>query len=114
VGNESLPSNSDYHNVGLLPVSTLRIVQEDDTFPVISWSHPSSQSIARYDLYLGEENALEQLNQDDVTTQSYTETGFTGEELRDTVEAVDTNMQKSVGRSIVLPSFQCSVNRYQS
>ncbi|MDY0091212.1 MAG: hypothetical protein RBT80_00760 [Candidatus Vecturithrix sp.] len=108
VGNESQPSNSAYHNVGLLPVATLRIVQEDDNDPVVSWSHSSPQSL-RYDLYLGADDALEQMNQESLTLQSYTDTGYTGDERRYTVVAVDANLQRSSGRSLTLPILRADL-----
>ncbi|MCP4286430.1 MAG: hypothetical protein GY792_18610, partial [Gammaproteobacteria bacterium] len=108
VGNESSPSNSDYHNVGLLPVSSLHVIQQDDQAPLISWTHPSPHSIAIYDIYLGAEEALEKLNQGLLTAQSYTDTGYAGDERRYTVIALDANLQESLGRSITLPKLSIS------
>jgi len=45
-GNQSAPSPSVYQNFGLLPVASLTVVQTGESPPVISWTHPSTGSIA--------------------------------------------------------------------
>ncbi len=51
VGNESGPSNADYLNVGLLPVSGITVVQADNEPPAVTWAHPGGD-ITGYDIYL--------------------------------------------------------------
>ena len=51
-GNESPPSNSAYLNFTLLPVASLKVVQNGMNPPVISWTHPGGD-IAGYNLSLG-------------------------------------------------------------
>ena len=103
IGNESLPSNSAYHNVGLLPVTDLRVRQEDEEPPVVSWDHPSKHSLAGYTL---------EIDQGRLTTpvfpeQSYTDTGYTpGSDRFYSIMAVDVNDVSSQGHDITLPSLR--------
>jgi len=106
VGNESAPSNSDYLNVQLLPVDSLSVVQEDQEAPTISWTHPSSNNPAiKYDLYLGTKETGIKLNAQLLSSRSYTDTGYSGDDRTYTVVAVDDSGYESLARSITLPAI---------
>jgi len=108
-GNESLPSNSVYLNFDLLPVSSLSVKQIENLPPVVSWTHSNASAIAGYNIYLGPEGQKVKLNQDLLTELSYTDTGYTGDERRYTVIAVDDYNHESIGRSITLPKIEASL-----
>jgi RHS repeat-associated protein len=116
-GNESLPSNSFYLNFGLLPVSSLKVVQSGDNTPVISWSPPSGSqpgTIAGYRIALEADGRTVNLNQGLIGGTSFTDTGFSGDERRYTVFAVDENGMESPGRSITLPVLRMSLKEGES
>ena len=102
-GNESPPSNADYLNIQLLPVSGISVVQTDDQPPAVSWTHPGGD-IAGYDIYLGD--APVKLNPELLTGLSYTDTGYSGDERLYTIVARDTSLAESLGRSLTLPVLQ--------
>jgi RHS repeat-associated protein len=108
-GNESVPSNSFYLNFDLLPVSTLHVRQQGTDPPVASWTHPGGD-IAGYDIYLGPAESEIKLNTDLLTAMSYVDTGFSNDERRYTVIAVDSNGVESVPRSIVLPALSATLS----
>ena len=111
VGNESAPSNSAYHNIGLLPVSSILIRQEDDSAPVLRWTHPSAGSMAGYVLDLDGAR----LSDDLLTGPSYTDSGYSaGADRRYGLTAVDVNDARSQMREILFPSVQYSVFSAQS
>ena len=105
VGNESAPSASDYLHVGLLPVSSLQVVQTDGGYPQISWSH-SSSVIAGYNLYL--DDSPTPLNSSLITDTSYSDLGYTNHVRRYTLTAVDNNAVESLGRTVELPLIDVS------
>jgi hypothetical protein len=106
VGNRSLPSNTDYLNVQLLPVRTLAVEQRDGAAPVVSWTQ-ASLSATGYDLYLGPDTARRLLNADGpLTTTSFTDSGYAGDDRRYTVVTRDATGHESLGRSLVLPSVR--------
>ncbi|MFH1613961.1 MAG: CARDB domain-containing protein, partial [Planctomycetota bacterium] len=107
-GNESLPSNSVYLNVGLLPVSSLHVEQMDNDLPVISWSHPNNGNLAGYDIYLGQDNQGVKLNDGHLTDLSYTDTGYTNNERQYAIIAVDNNEEQSLSRTILLPNMKAT------
>ena len=62
-GNESAPSDSQYLNFDLLPVSTLKVSQTDTDAPVLTWTHAdTSGKIQGCFLYLGEDTSGLQVN----------------------------------------------------
>ena len=73
-GNESNPSNSEYLNITLLPVSTLKVVQQDTSAPVVTWTHPGGD-IAGYDIYLGSGASRVKLNSELLKGFSFTDIG---------------------------------------
>lgn len=101
-GNESALSNSGYLNFALLPVSSLTIVQIDNALPQVSWTHPRPSAIAGYDLYLGTDATGSKLNLTPLSSPSYIDTGYAGDERPYTVVAFDTNGAQ-VTRSLTLP-----------
>ncbi|MEJ2048149.1 MAG: hypothetical protein P8X92_10170, partial [Dehalococcoidia bacterium] len=66
--------------------------------------------IAGYDIYLGPEGSQIKLNTDLLTTMSYVDTGFSNDERRYTVIAVDSNGVESLPRSIVLPALSATLS----
>jgi len=108
-GNESIPSNSFYLNFDLLPVSSLRVVQRDIDPPVITWTHPGGD-IAGYDIYLGPEGNRVKLNYGLLTSMTFTDTGYSGDERRYTVIAIDSNGLESMGRSVTLPLLSAQLS----
>jgi hypothetical protein len=105
VGNESTPSTSAYLHVGLLPVSSLQVIQTDGGYPLISWSH-SSGVIDGYNLYL--DGSATPLNSGLITDTSYTDLGYTNNVRRYTLTAVDVNSVESLGRTVELPLIDVS------
>ncbi|MFP4446602.1 MAG: NEW3 domain-containing protein, partial [Desulfosudaceae bacterium] len=105
-GNISAPSNSDYLNINLLPVSSLTVELAEQQPPVVRWTH--SGSIAGCDIYLGQGDNRLPLNETLVTETAYTDTGYAGDERTYTVVAVDANDQESLARSITLPPVDLS------
>jgi RHS repeat-associated protein len=106
-GNESSPSNSGYLNARLLPVSTLKVVQQDTSPPVITWTHPGGD-IAGYDIYLGSGASRMKLNTQLLQGLSFTDTGYDGEEREYTVVVKDAQGEESLERSILLPHIEAA------
>ncbi|MDF1591854.1 MAG: Ig-like domain-containing protein [Desulfobacterales bacterium] len=104
-GNESAPSNSVYLNFSLLPVSSLTVVQADTDVPMVSWTHGGAD-IAGYDIYLGPDAQRSKLNAALLTATSFTDVGYSQDERRYTLVAMDANGIESLGRSITLPVMQ--------
>jgi fibronectin type 3 domain-containing protein len=102
-GNQSVPSNSVYLNFALLPVSTIGVEQIDTGMPIVSWTHKGT-TIAGYDIYLGPDSDKTKLNSQRLNSLAYTDTGYTGDERRYTVVAVDNNGAE-MGRAIALPKL---------
>ncbi|MEH0019208.1 MAG: right-handed parallel beta-helix repeat-containing protein [Desulfobacter sp.] len=103
-GNESPPSNDDYLNFDLLPVSQIQVSQKDTAPPVVQWSHAdTSGKIAGYWLYLGKDKTGLKVNEALMGATSFTDYGYTGQDRSYTVIAVDTNAVESMGRYITLP-----------
>lgn len=112
VGNESLPSNSAYANFTLLPVSTLKVVQEETEQPVISWIHPHHADLAGYQVYAVRQDSRTALGGSDaqpVQVQSFVDTGYTGDERMYSVNALDTNGFASLNREIFLPALRADL-----
>ncbi|MGD9159838.1 MAG: fibronectin type III domain-containing protein, partial [Desulfobacteraceae bacterium] len=106
-GNESVPSSA-YINPGLLPVSSLKVVQSGTNPPVLTWTHASQGSISGYDLYLGPEDSRIKINTDPITTTSYTDIGYSGDERIYTLVALD-GVEESLPRSIKLPVLKAKL-----
>ena len=106
-GNESPISNAAYLNFALLPVNTLNIVQSGTDQPVISWTH-SAQTIAGYDILVGQDNAQTKLNTSPLTVKTFTDTGYNNTERRYTVVAIDSNGAQ-IGRSLTLPNLSAQL-----
>jgi hypothetical protein len=105
-GNRSIPSNTEYLNVELLPVRTLAAEQTDNLSPVIRWTQ-ASPSATGYDLYLGPDSARLKLNpQGPLTQTSFTDSGYDGNDRRYTVVTLDATGHESLGRSLILPRVE--------
>ena len=113
-GNESVPAPSQYLNVQLLPVGSLRILFNRTDPPVLSWTHPRGTGIDGFDVYLETAEATRQgrgeikLNTSLITGLSYTDTGYAGDERRYAVVAVEGE-HRSLARSIRLPRISATL-----
>jgi len=106
VGNRSQPSNTEYLNAQLLPVQDLTVVQQDDSAPVLTWTQPSP-SATGYDVYLGpDENSLKLNPSGPLTSRTFTDAGYSGDDRLYTIFTLDATGHRSLGRSIVLPAVQ--------
>jgi len=109
IGNESQPSGSVYLNFKLLPVADLRVVQEDDSLPVITWAYPDTGAIEGYDIFQGEGDAKLKLNDTLLASPMWTDTGYTVDHRVYTVAAVDGTGEKSPERTLVLPRLTATL-----
>ncbi len=107
-GNESSPSGWAFLNVDLYPVQTLSVVQQNQAFPRVSWSHDGA-AVAGYHVYLGEEPDWFKLTDQPITQAEYPDTGFNGGQRLYSVVAVDANAAESLARSIFLPDLQLNL-----
>ncbi|MCP3950599.1 MAG: hypothetical protein GY697_00020 [Desulfobacterales bacterium] len=103
-GNASAPSNCEYINVDLLPVSSLTVTQTDTDAPVIAWTHPGG-AIAGFNLAIDDAR----VNTTPLAGPSYTDTGFAGDTRVYTLTAVDNDSVESLARSITLPQLTAAV-----
>jgi hypothetical protein len=99
-GNESPVSNSAQLGVTLLPVDRLEVVQSGSNAPVLTWTHAES-GLAGYEILLGPDSAPVVIG-GPTTTTSFTDAGYSGDERRYTIVAIDAGGNR-IGRSIVLP-----------
>ena len=107
-GNRSVPSESVYTNISLLPVSSLSVVKKEDALPEVSWSHTAADSISGFNFYVGFDGEELLVNNDvlGADTLSAKDTGYDSRDRCYRICAVDlagTNAVESVGRSTVLP-----------
>ncbi len=100
-GNLSTPSNNEYLDPGLLPVTSIDIVQEDLSDPVITWT--TTGTIAGCNIYLGEEPNKQPLNAALITTNTYTDTGYAEDQRTYTVTTENASGVESLDRVITLP-----------
>ncbi|MEW6079368.1 MAG: right-handed parallel beta-helix repeat-containing protein [Thermodesulfobacteriota bacterium] len=100
-GNISEPSTSAYLDFSLLPVSALHINQTDLAAPIVSWTPPGNIDGCR--IYLGQGAVKRLLAPDLITTNTYTDTGYAGDQRTYTVTAVNAQDVESLERSITLP-----------
>jgi hypothetical protein len=103
-GNESPVSNSANLDFTLLPVNSLKVVQTEGALPMVFWTHPSGD-VAGYDIYVGPETSRVKLNDAPLGVQSFTDTGYTGDERRYTVVALASGGEE-IGRSLTLPRLE--------
>ncbi len=101
-GNISPLSNNDDLDPGLLPVTSLNIVQEDLSDPVISWTTTGS-SIVGCNIYMGEASNDDPLNDTLITTNTYTDTGYAEDQRTYTVTTENNSGTESLDRVITLP-----------
>ena len=88
-GNESAPSNCPFLDFQLLPVATINVTQTDSSYPVITWTYNAPSAVAGYNVYLGSGTSRIALNGSLITSQSFTDIGWTGSDRVYTVTAVD-------------------------
>ncbi|MEF8943604.1 MAG: fibronectin type III domain-containing protein, partial [Desulfohalobiaceae bacterium] len=100
-GNESPPSGSAYLNQDLMPVSSLKVMQQADQAPVLSWEHPGGD-IAGFNVYLGRDSNGTRLNQSPLQKSSFTDKGYNGGRRAYSVTAVDDTGRSSPARGITL------------
>ncbi|MCP4302979.1 MAG: hypothetical protein GY783_20530, partial [Gammaproteobacteria bacterium] len=102
-GNESLPSDSAYLNVDLLPVSELIVRQVDLNRPEIQWTH-SGSNIDGYNIYRDSES--QPLNFGLILDTDYTDISYTDGRRRYRLEAQDSVGVTSIARSVTLPLIE--------
>ncbi len=103
-GNESSPSNCEYLNFQLLPVSELTVRLAEGSAPVITWAD-AGESIKGYNVYVRKNDKLIKLNQNLITETHFTDETYTGTETSYAVTCVDNNDTESIGRFIEVPSL---------
>ena len=108
VGNESAPSAPQYLDFALLPVADLTIVQQNTSLPIITWTHPESNTIDGCDIYLGAADTGVKLNTSPLTSGTYTDLGYAGDTRTYTVVALNDGAQ-SLARSITLPKISAQL-----
>ena len=97
-GNESAPSNYDYLNFTLLPVSGITVVQTDDEQPVITWTHPDNTgNVEDFDF------SINGFDPERLSVKTYTDSGYVNDVRTYSIIAVDQNESQSLARSITLP-----------
>ncbi|QOC21587.1 fibronectin type III domain-containing protein [Wenzhouxiangella sp. AB-CW3] len=106
-GNESQPSQSEYLNFDLLPISTLSIKRFDNEPPTISWSHDGQ--VAGFDVYAHEGGSAFVLNSELLEDMEYVDGGFTGGTRDYEVVPIDANQQQGLGRKLSLPEISLAV-----
>lgn len=107
IGNESTVSNSEFLNVGLLPVQDIEIFRQQGFAPLLSWS-AAAIPINAYEIAKGAGD-----NQQVVTTTTgtgYTDTFYTSGDETYTVTVIDTFNQRSLGHSLLLPAVQFTLD----
>ena len=87
-GNESPWSERVYVSPGLLPVQNLGVIQIDALSPVLSWTHPAPD-IEGFNCTLDSYGLELPLHDGLLTTGNFTDTGWSGDERRYLVQAVD-------------------------
>ncbi|WP_207389193.1 fibronectin type III domain-containing protein [Marinobacter halodurans] len=115
-GNESLPSNSDYVNVDLLPVSDLGIHLSDAGLPVLTWDHSRPSSV-QYNIYRVTDGEPVPLNEEPLTAPTFEDTTYNGgtpthgapADRRYSVKAVDSNGVQSIAHELTLPALQVAL-----
>jgi|GEM_PF-2890437 len=109
VGNESPPSNTEYKNFGLLPVSEFHVLQEEGTPPQLNWVHHGAD-IVGFELAL-----LSVVDGNDITEalhggllvgDNFTDSQYMGQSRYYQIIAVDAQDERSIARRILLPELQ--------
>src|SRR5690606_25226478 len=100
-------SNSAYLNASLLPVTNLKVVQQGNELPLISWTAPNG-NLAGYRVYVGQGADKVLLTPSLSSARSFTDSGHTQGERHYTVASVDA-AGVEMPRSIVLPQISAQV-----
>ncbi|WP_166646081.1 fibronectin type III domain-containing protein [Halospina denitrificans] len=112
-GNESAPSNSDYLDSDLLPVSELAISIPEEGRPVLTWKHQNA-NLSGFEVgYLDSNQETVPLHDDLITETAFTDPDYAdGESLSGApkdrtyqVVAVNTDGQRSVANTLELPAL---------
>ncbi|WP_210425237.1 Ig-like domain-containing protein [Spongiibacter thalassae] len=107
-GNQSVPSNTAYLNISLLPISSVDVTLSEGGEPQLNWTHDGS-NIDGFDLYLGDRDTGLKLNDALMTSMTYSDSGFNGGERVYTLVAVDPAGEESLPRSLLLPALSASL-----
>jgi hypothetical protein len=103
-GNQSLPSNTQYLNFALLPVSSLGITLTENALPQITWSYSGNQTV-KYKVILNE-GLADSIVLYEGTSTTFVDSGYTGGSRQYTVYVIDQNQAVSVGRTLLLPDLK--------
>lgn len=107
-GNVSPPSKTAYLNIQLYPVQSLTVAQTNSDPPILTWTQVGD-TVAGHDVFLGDANSNLRLNRHGLVTNNLLiDVGYTEGERRYTIFTVDRNLQRSPGRSILLPALSAT------
>ena len=95
-GNESPPAVSERLNVDLLPVSQISFTQTGDAAPVVAWNALSG-NIAGYRLAIGDDSGVQPVS---LSTNSFTDSGYSGGAQQYTVTVIDDVAAESLPRTL--------------
>lgn len=115
-GNESAPSNGEYLNVDLLPVSDLSIALADQGRPALQWNHSKSSAVG-FDVYRVDGANAVKLNDSRLNARSFEDLDYNGGNLTSgapadrlyRVVAVDDNNVSSVNHDLLMPALSVSL-----
>ncbi|MBW0149235.1 Ig-like domain-containing protein [Marinobacter arenosus] len=115
-GNESAPSNGEYLNVDLLPVSDLSIALADQGRPALQWNHSKSSAVG-FDVYRVDGSNAVKLNDSRLNARSFEDLDYNGGNLTSgapadrlyRVVAVDDNNVSSVNHDLLMPALSVSL-----
>ncbi len=99
-GNQSQPAVSVYLNFTLLPVSNLKVIQQDQGFPELSWDPVGNGN--GYNVYLLQDEQRLLLNPTVLTEPGYIDTGYTTSQRRYGVVEVDDAGVEGPMREVLL------------
>ncbi|TWI65543.1 YD repeat-containing protein, partial [Desulfobotulus alkaliphilus] len=108
-GNESLPSNSVYLNVHLLPADHFLVSRRQGKNPELSWTHPGGSRLEGFLLSMGAPGSLVSVTESPIRVYGMEDTGFGGEERAYRLVAVDSHGEPSPARELLLPHLSISL-----
>ena len=101
-------SNTGYLNIQLFPVQSLTVAQTNNDPPILTWTQVGT-TVAGHDIFLGDEASNLHLGRQ-VTGNRFVDVRFTTGERRYTIFTVDRDLQRSPGRSILLPALSATLD----
>ncbi|MGK0525251.1 MAG: fibronectin type 3 domain-containing protein, partial [Pseudomonadales bacterium] len=115
-GNESVPSNSQYLNVDLLPVSDLRISLEEQGRPALFWNHAKASAVS-FDVFEVTGSEVRKLNSSLLDDRSFEDLDYNNglpvsgapQDRLYRVVAVDQSDVNSIGHDLLLPALRVSL-----